>query len=57
MSIYQCLVEDDRYSPPLLTLVYEARTEREAIDYLRRIGGGVYQNLLHNFRFRVTMHL
>lgn len=49
MYVCQCLQRDTRYTPALLTVVHEAPTEREAIAWLERNGGGVYRNLLHNF--------
>lgn len=52
-TIYHCLKKDNRYSPPCLTLVYEAPTERDAIEWLEKNGGGVYKNILHNLSFVV----
>lgn len=53
MSIFQCLTKDDRYVPPVLTVVHEAESEVAAISWLEKNGGGIYKNLLHNFSMKV----
>lgn len=52
-TIYQCLQIDNRYSPPIKKVVFEAASEVGAIDWLEQNGGGVYKNILHNFEFTV----
>lgn len=48
-TVYQCLKQDDRYTPPIRRIVFEAATEQKAIDWLESNGGGIYRNILHNF--------
>lgn len=52
-TIFQCIKPDSRYTPPLKRVVHEASTEREAMDWLERNGGGIYRNLLHLFDCKV----
>lgn len=54
MSIYQCLRRDDHYTPPLMRVMHEAATQREAITWLEENGGGIYRNLLHQFECGVA---
>ena len=54
-TIYQCLKRDDRYTPPLMSVMHEASSEREAIAWLEKNGGGIYRNLLHGFDCEVRV--
>ena len=54
-TIYQCLKLDDRYTPPLMSVMHEASSEREAIAWLEENGGGIYRNLLHRFDCEVRV--
>ena len=58
-TIYQCLKRDDRYTPPIMSVMHEASSGREAIAWLEKNGGGIYRNLLHGFdcEVRVTPEL
>jgi len=48
-TIYQCLKRDNRYTPPMMTVVHEAKSSSEAVRWLENNGGGIFRNLLHNF--------
>lgn len=48
-TIYQCIKPDNRYKPPIKTVIFEASSEKEAINWLEQNGGGIYRNTLHNF--------
>ena len=52
-TIYHCLAVDKRYIPPRRTVMYQALTEKEAIEWLENNGGGVYRNTLANFEMKV----
>ena len=54
-TIYQCLKRDDRCTPPLMSVMHEASSEREAIAWLEKNGGGIYRNLLHRFDCEVRV--
>lgn len=46
--IYQAIKKDERYIPPIRTVVAEFPTEKQTIEYLQENGGGIYHNILHN---------
>lgn len=52
MTIYQCCKCGNDVNKALQPVHY-AKTEKEAIQWLEKNGGGVYKNLLHNFQFHV----
>ena len=48
-TIYQCLqVKNDH-----MQVVNCEKTEKLAISWLEKNGGGIYRNVLHNFEFNV----
>ena len=51
-TIYKCCKQGKDVNKTLI-VVYEAKTEIEAIEWLENNGGGVYKNTLHNFQFYV----
>jgi hypothetical protein len=52
-TIYECLRKDKRYIPTKYILLYNAPSEKEAIEYLEQNGGGIYRNILHRFEMEV----
>lgn len=55
-TVYQCIKSDARYIPTRMTVVYEAETQKEAIEWLENNGGGIYRNTLHGFQYNVQAH-
>ena len=45
-TIYQCLTKSG-------TFIRDFPTQRQAIDWLERNGGGIYRNILHRFNCQV----
>lgn len=53
-TVYHCKQpKDGKYIPPQYDIVHQADTEAEAIEWLEDNGGGVYENVLHNFTMNV----
>ena len=52
-TIYECLQNKPGYIPEQWELVYNASTEKEAIEWLELNGGGIYRNILHQFNCKV----
>ena len=48
-TIYQCLQVKNGH----MQVVNCEKTEKLAISWLKKNGGGVYKNILHNFKFNV----
>lgn len=55
-TVYQCIKPDTRYIPTTMTVVYEATTQKEAVERLENNGGGIYRNTLHGFKYYVQAH-
>ena len=52
-TIYECCKQDNDVNKTLL-LIHNAKTEKEAINWLEQNGGGIYRNILHGFQFYVA---
>jgi len=51
-TIYQCLKRGPDVNKSLI-LKHEADTQKEAVEWLEKNGGGVYRNILHNLQYEV----
>ena len=52
-TVYKCIKPDTRYIPTQMNVVYQAQTQKEAIEWLENNGGGIYKNVLHGFQYEV----
>ena len=52
-TVHSAYKVDERTIPKQMILVFRGDTLQETVDYLKKNGGGIYKNTLHNLQYRV----
>jgi len=52
-TIHEAYRIDTSTIPHKVVLVFCGDTLEETVDYLKKNGGGIYKNVLHNYQYKV----